>query len=291
MPANRAAIPSFSNAPDTYDRGNEQEFRAQLTRTLTDVTQSRIEKPAIQVEASRSASSATLTVTILDEDRRVTAIEFNKREGSGSATGWVSLWDTTTGTIGTDASLIRSEAISIPAGLDSSAEWRVKWRDQRGAEHVDGGPIPLSNLASVTKTLRLPFTAVAPTDETVRWSYENGYLRPGATGGPGAQFRCVAPLPSGVTTSAIRARVYRETGSDVATLSARVVDDNGGATSAGSVSHSSTGWQTISLSVSQAIGTVALLLTIDLQSVSSTLDSRLTWIEVDYSTPSYDKTY
>ena len=285
----RAAVPRFPDAPQQYDAGNEADFRRTLEQSITELIHAHTIKPAINVEADRSGSSATLQISILDYDRRVTAVEFNKREGSGAATGWVTTWDTSTGTIGTDAELIRTEAISIPEGLDSSGEWRVKWRDQRGTVHTEGGPIPLANLASLTKTLREPHTSFTPTTNATTWVMVAGGLSP--SGAAGGQYRASIVLPFGATATGFRARLYRNAVGDSATATVYSIDNNGTATLQATASHSTTGWQTVSGSFSVAVAdTVHLVLLAELTNSAATGDAVILWFDVDYTAPNYATT-
>ncbi len=96
--------------------------------------------PKVTEDLTRSGANDVLTLTISDPLLKVTNVEFNKREG-GTFSGWVTTWDSSTGTAGTDATLTRGEATAV--ALDAEIRYRVTFTDENGATKTVGSSIVL----------------------------------------------------------------------------------------------------------------------------------------------------
>ena len=292
----RVAIPQFPAPGPAYDAQNETAYRRAVEETLRSLAHNTAEVPEVQVTASRSGASATVTLAVRDRGRRVTAIEFNKREGTGAATGWVSAWDTTTGTIGTDPELARSESVSIPAGLDSAFEWRLTYRDQFGAEFTKGGSVPTANLASVNKSLVVPYSLMVPISNTEPFDVASGYLTPGGTLAT-RTYVCGVVLPQGVQITNFSARLYVQSTSDSAYAALwKGSNTTGLDTRLAEAIHSEVGaptWETASAAVSPTVtvGQETYGIVVQLYSQAAAANSAFLWGKIDYTAPDYSKTY
>ena len=104
----------------------------------------KLRDPSIAIEETVGSSSFTVAVTITDPDRRLASEPaFQTRTGVGAYGGtWLTSWDTTSGTIGTDGTITRSEPVSFGATGRASLKLRVQWYDDAGEqqeriEHVE----------------------------------------------------------------------------------------------------------------------------------------------------------
>lgn len=287
----RAALPRLPDAPVQYEQTWASDLLRTLDQTLEQLAYGQITKPLMRVECARSGAAAALTATVIDFDRRVVSIEFNKREGSGAATGWVSTWDTTTGTIGTDASLIRIESVSIPAGLDSAAAVRLKWRDQQGQEQIEEYPVPLAHLSSTTKTYTIPFTSFKEQTyglaEIKQFGSGPEYIR--ATSATAVNLYASAILPVGAVVTDMRVHMYRTGVSDSASFTGWHIPSGGTPTNKSplaSVSALAT-WETVEGTLTEF--TVAardtILFSIQLDALATGDDVRAQWCEIEYRAP------
>lgn len=295
MKERRAAIPRFENPPPQYDANNEGRFRMSVGQALQDAISAVPQPPEVHVTASRSGASATLSLTALDAGRRVVALEFNKREGAAAETGWVDTWDTSSGTIGADYQLVRTEAISIPAGLDSSAEWRMQYRDQDGAVRTRGGPIPLANLASEDKRARFSHHGFRPANATSATEYSASLNATGLTGGTGTDGDFLAPLPvtPGIVITAILFRGLKGNASNDCwvELIRQNADDTNDTLATATITSTTMETITASLASEETVSTTATyLLDVFLNWVAGS-SPQFSWIEVQYTAPDYSKTF
>lgn len=99
-------------------------------------------KPSVSVVVTpASFGSGAVALTIKDLDLCLTAVEFKKKIGSGAFdVAWQTAWDSTTGTIGSSTSIVRSEAITT-SDPDHNSEfmWQFKYTDVLGNVHTEGG--------------------------------------------------------------------------------------------------------------------------------------------------------
>lgn len=104
--------------------------------------------------------------------------------------------------------------------------------------------------------------------------------------------RCFPHLAKGLTITAIRARVWRDSSSDTCTLRLWKIDDSGAFTQQGSDANAASSgvWETVtvsSLSVDTS-GDATFLAEIQFDAVSGANREQIAWWEVDYTSPALD---
>ena len=144
--------------------------------------------------------------------------------------------------------------------------------------------------SAITKTLRIPSQECVPANDTQKWSFTFSVVAPNAVN-TNCQLQGSVVLPAGVTITAFRARLFRNTTNDTATAQlARIASDT--SSSLGVLTHAGTGCQTLSASLSELVAPgQTYAVDINLKGVAFAVDAKLGWIEVDYTMPSYDKGY
>lgn len=245
--------------------------------------------PKVQAQLSRSGSTATLTLTIEDPELRTTAIEFKKREGGGGASGWLSSWDGSTGTPGASTSLTRWEAVSVPAGLDSEISWRVLYTDQDSVVRTIGDTIPVPNLGSVAKKIRISCHAFRPQNETIDFLQLTNELT--LNSGAGI-FYATVPLPPGITITGATAALRQGTAADDAIARLHYTVGTGAATTLATMDPgATTGIVVTSVPASHTVGSNHVLFF----SVEMVKDAAGTvgcfYFDVSYTASDYSKTY
>jgi hypothetical protein len=257
----------------------------------SEATNRLIRKPEVSEVVTRSGTTATLTLTIADPALGIIAIEYNKREGDGALTGYISTWDSSSGTVGVSTALSRTESVSVPDGKDSEIRWRVRWVDDAGVTRTLENTVHLANLRQLTKVLRIPFGELLPDADSSVWLATNEYIRSGTTAAVGL-FASVV-LPVGVTITNFAARMYRESVSDFAVAQLLRLNDSGSAASLlAECTHSSTGWQTINDSLSELVGSSSNYnARVVLDPASTNVDARFMWFEITYTVPNYAASY
>lgn len=99
--------------------------------------------PQVREEVSSSGSTGIVTLTVTDPDLRVTAVEFQEKVGRNDYGGtWLTSWDTTSGTPGTDETLTRGESVSLDVKHVSAIKYRVTYTDPNGDSQEIGGHVP-----------------------------------------------------------------------------------------------------------------------------------------------------
>ncbi len=239
----------------------------------------------------QTSTSFRLTIVVNDLALRSTGVEFNKREGAGAATGWVTSWDTTTGVAGVDGSLTRVEDVTVGLGLESEISWRVGYLDANSDQKYIGNTLNTGNLAANTKTLRLSFSSMAPFDDATTWKFVGPSLYLSANGILGSTFVGTVVLPKGVEIVGFRARMKRTDGTnDLAVVYLNRVNDDGATlTTLATLTHAGTGWITYeNTSLSDVVDDEAYLVTVVLDpgALSGNDDCGFLWSEIDYITPS-----
>lgn len=142
--------------------------------------------------------------------------------------------------------------------------------------------------SSITKPLRITSAEVIPVGDTQLWSFFDGYLHAGSSTVV-LIARAAVLVPKGITLTTVRARLYRNSTSDVASAILIRVADDGTVTTLATLTHSTTGWQTVSASLSQLVGDEVYFLSISLDPNTNGTHVRFNWAEFDYTMPSYDK--
>lgn len=247
--------------------------------------------PKIQEEVVRSGTTATVTLTIRDDQKSITAIEFNKREGDGAATGWVSSWDSSSGTMGSNEALSRAEAVTVADGKDSEFRWRVVYTDEMGVSRTIGNTVPLTNLQSVSKTIMVPhtqFISQRPESEIMRYNTIYGFPV-AASGSVLAQASMV--LPKGVTVTSATMRLYKSGGTcTVQAVFGRVNRASTTYTNLMAVTHGGSGWEDLTASFSETVADDVYTAIAQFTNVNSE-DVRVAWFEITYTVPSYKNSY
>lgn len=203
-------------------------------------------RPVVKDDWVRSGTTATLTLTIADPFLAITAVEFNKREGAGSATGWVTSWDTASGT----TTLTRVEAVSVPQGKDSEIQWRVTYEDAAGVSRTVEGSQSVSNWDESTRTHQLNLLAFEDAENNGIKLVDGA----GATyvvanivlGGPGL-YSMQFEQPIGQILRNITIDLYNTTGDNSISFSWYYITTGGAITTLySSLGHSgTTGWETL----------------------------------------------
>jgi hypothetical protein len=140
-----------------------------------------------------------------------------------------------------------------------------------------------------TKTIRIPAQECVPSVNTEIWFIGGSYL----TSNDLNECDMVASLvmPKGVTLTKVRARMYRNAVGDLAVTTVVRSDDTGAQTAIATLTHNTTGWQTVEATLSQLIGDEMYTLIVNVDPVASTADARFLWFEAEYTMPDYSKSY
>lgn len=214
-----------------------------------ETTNTRTVNPTVDSDWTRvSSATAQLNLVISDPFLKVKAIEFNKREGSQSgdifSTAFVSSWDGSTGTIGTDVIMTRREDVTTDEGEESIIRWRVQFTDKNGEGRTIAGAQSSANVDEEAGiTIDYPAEMVQAATDLQNYTITTWFTPRGAASVSGF---LGFVLPVGVTITDWAARVYRNSTSDVASVTLLQINSTGGATALGSVqTHSGTGWTTL----------------------------------------------
>lgn len=251
----------------------------------------KLRAPAVEVAWTRQASTtAALDLTIVDLDRLVTTVRFNKREGSEAAdafTGWVTTWDRSTGTIGTDGSLVRGEDVLVEAGQESIARWEVDYVDEDGGAHTLAGAQSSQNADQNETTVYWTFHGAVPVYDTGPVDLSGDYLQNRTAGD--YFYRLPVRLPVGVKITGLSARVYRlDADGETAARLYRYWDNAGtpSNTNIGAAMATTTnGWQTktvTGLSEVVAAGYIYAFQVSLANSAGAAPDERFLWATVTY---------
>lgn len=151
----------------------------------------------------------------------------------------------------------------------------------------------MPNLRESVKTIRVPYTALQPVNNSTTFGYGTSYLHPNTIGATN-EYHGTLILPQGVKVTQSQARLYRQTVSDIAEFSFVTVNESGGTTTVGTGAHSLTAaWQT--LTVTPASDTVVesqiFLWTVRLNGAAVATDARVLWVDIQYMAPDYSTTY
>ncbi|MDH5279529.1 MAG: hypothetical protein OEW52_00100 [Thermoleophilia bacterium] len=251
----------------------------------------KLRAPAIEVAWTRASSTtAALDLTITDPDRLVTAVRFNKREGSETAdafTGWVTTWDRSTGTIGTDGTLVRGEDVLVEAGQESMIRWEVDYVDEDGTAHTIAGAQTSQNADENSVTVYWQAVAADPINDTVPYDKSNGDLR-NRTAGLN-YYNLAARLPVGVIVTEVAANLYRQDTNGTAVFTFVETWEAGDTVNTvvyGPGTHATTAWDIVtvgSLSITIA-ATRAYSFSITLDNLAgAAADERLLWVRATYT--------
>lgn len=144
---------------------------------------------------------------------------------------------------------------------------------------------------TVTKTLRIPAAELIASTDAQSWTIAgDAAISPRVTGSAQSFFGSIV-MPPGVTVTTLAANMNRTATSDSATCTIYKSPGSGGATSTiATLTHSTTGWQTPSASVSEVVsGSNNYFFTVSLNSTTSVTDAKFSHLDITYTMPSYDK--
>lgn len=161
-----------------------------------------------------------------------------------------------------------------------------------GTKIVDTGTLEVVDSAgaasALTKSLVIPGAEMLPESHTETWLFD-AFLQPGSTGAV-QTFRASVVLPPGVTVVGTEARMYRNAVGDTAQAALLRVSDTGIPTTLASMLHSSTGWQSVTDTLSEVVSDgLTYYVEVNLESTSSIDDARFLHFKITYEMPSYDK--
>lgn len=248
--------------------------------------------PRIRVVGVRSSATVAIDLTIDDPALSVTAVEFRKRENGGSLSSYGTGWDRTGGTIGTNITLTRGEDVASAHGLDSQLSWRVTWTDELGTSQYVEDSINVSRLEEISGIrLTFPGHAFIPTSDAFTWNAGITMIAPGTIG---VSLFGIVPLtfPQGITLTNWRMEAFRTAVGDTATATLYRVSSVGGTSSLSTITHNTTGWTTLSASISETTNdSYHYAILFELQGTVAADDARLARFAVDYTRPGYDKVY
>jgi hypothetical protein len=261
--------------------GNEQTVmgKAQISRQAAFI-------PKVKESVSWSGSTATVTLTITDSRLRVSAVTWQtltQGVSDGAASGTFDT--TTTGTLGSDAAIVRAEAVTIAAGKDVAFLYVVTYSDENGDSKTIGGTIPLSNLQSRTVIKRVPFTAFVGTPLP---SYLSNGLNPDSASN--RIFRAAVEAPAGSTLQEVRAHISTTNAGDIVTMTAHRVPDGGGVgiQLASPDSNSTTGYETLEIVPAYAVqSNETYTCVVNMDGAAASTDTLLQSAEFEFTLPSY----
>jgi hypothetical protein len=275
------ALPTFPS-PDPANPENERQFREMVARTFQQFARELGGgPPEVSTSFERTGSVMTVTHTITDPSRSFLSMEFQYNGG-----GWLTTWDTAV----VGSSYV--EDVTLTPGTDAIYEYRLGYANANGARKYKQQAFNLADLQSVTKRMTIPPTFFLPQNETTPWSYTGGYLKTNSTAGNFFYYASI-PMPVGVTIEAFRARLTRLDVADTIAVDL-YADPTDVPVPIASVDHNSgTGAVTLTDStVSHLVTTQEpLVLLVEMGSTLGIANVGLIWCEIEYTAPSYDKTY
>jgi hypothetical protein len=144
--------------------------------------------------------------------------------------------------------------------------------------------------STITKTVRVPYTAMLVMDPNDSVYYANGYMYPGTTPAHHAVEGHFV-FPRGVTLTALRLRGYRQTGGEHLVFRFDRISDTGVPTNLINNTLTGSGWITASFVLNETVAAEDYLFWLEFGVTGGgpATDVRLAYIEVDYQMPSYDK--
>lgn len=201
--------------------------------------------PAISAVPSQTGNVGTLTLTIVDPHRVVSAVDYSRKTGTGDFDAYSSSgWDTSAGTIGADTTLVRARNVTLLASDHMVAiRWRVTYVSPDGETLTIGGSHSfdaelVANITGIEVTFTtsgvINVAAVGDEDTT------NMYITASAGGTPSdptnASFHASIAGRSGAastgitcpqdTTATVKVRGYNSAGAPGPVLTVAVVRPN-----------------------------------------------------------------
>lgn len=146
--------------------------------------------------------------------------------------------------------------------------------------------------AVIGKMIRLPWTSFVPETHNSAWTYWTYYVQPGAANTT-LFMRASVVLPLGVVITGVRMKGWRSGGgSDVCIVRLVRVDENGVNATVATLTHTGSGWQVVASAVlaENHDGTFTYALELEMKGVSSAVNARLQYAELDYQMANYEQT-
>lgn len=257
--------------------------------------------PQVFVNEVRGGTTAVVTVDVEDNFLAVTAIEYKKRDavegGDTLDATWQTAWTSTVGTIGVNETLQRVINVTSDEGLEGELQWRVQYTDANGTTQTIGDSFKIVNMEETEGTIVIPYGSMV---ERVNSTFDgereitSGWLMPGNLDS-NEQFHAGVVFPPGVTITDIEMTAYRNTTSpDSVVMNFETTDkaSSGASTNLGTLTHSTTGWQTVTSSISETVGVDDVYwLHLVMRSDVSLSDSRYRVFKATYTRPAYKYGY
>ncbi len=227
-----------------------------------------------------------MTVDVEDLSLSVTAIAFNKRSEDGARSGFVTTWDSTTGTIGASTTLQRVESVAATPGKDAEIGWRVTWTDADGASQIEEDWSEAVHMEAQTKLLRIPHTDFRVQDETDTFEHSANRVLPRNVGTQ-TNFYASFVVPKGVTITEIEAQMFRAAVGDLAVCVFHRGSPTADTTNQlATLTHTGTGYSTKSATLSELVADDLYLFEYRGTCTVTAFDSRFKWAEITYTVPS-----
>lgn len=266
-----------------------QTVRASRRRGDTETT-----VPRVQVAAFRSGTSVSVEFTISDPTLAITANpSYKRRDGddqSYDGTAQTS-WDTSTGTAGTNTTLVRKVTLSDPY---TAIQPIITWTDENGDTQTIGQELDLSSVQETDKEVTFsPYGFIAE-DSGAAWAFDdptstNPALKNAETDSSDELFYSLVVIPSGSVITAFKSGA-RLSGNPVsASAEVKLLRDT---TTLATNSHFSLGLSGISASLSHTVtASDPYIVRAKLNGDGVAGDAKLVYIGLEYSTPSVKQAY
>lgn len=145
--------------------------------------------------------------------------------------------------------------------------------------------LPATAIAKTVRMATTQFCTANPATDPAQYEAHSITL----TAAAAVNFHAWVPLPAGATLTAWRFRGTRASGNGSVGVVLKEITGDASTTTISSLSHSTTGYQTVSASLSQVVGTNAFAVTINIDTVSATNfnSNNVLWVEFDYTIADY----
>lgn len=249
--------------------------------------------PRVIVQATRSGSSVSVDFTIHDPSSAISANPSYKRRDGDDQTldaSWQTSWNTSTGTAGTDTTLVRKVTLADPY---TAIVWRAQYTDELGNAQEIGDELDLASVQELEKTLIIHPAQGHVFQDNVGWHFFGGHVTPETTSA--SLLRIFAPLvfPTGVELTQVRQRLIRHTTDDSASATLGVSTEENSVSGLASLSRAaSTSWGWESGSLAKTVSTEeTYTMRYDLVAETSAGAAGAGRTEITYNAPSYRQTY
>lgn len=187
---------------------------------------------------------------------------------------------------------------NVPTNRNKAVELPVPILMNAAKTMEVGAPSQVTPTTFITKTIRIPHSELVPGQSVYTWTMTQYAARPGTANTLAIFFGSVV-LPKGVTLTAFRTRMRRQTtADDVKCIFSKSTDSVSGTFCSldyDTLASTATGWRTFSSTlastVSALVGDQAHSIQVEVRGVAAAANSEWGWCEVDYKMPRYDKAY